>query len=104
MFRAADGFWCNGKEIAHLDAPGVLDLRLTRQVIRELRTELREDERVRLRGSASDWIEVRLSCRADVDFALRLAERAADAHRAPPGTTPKPPPRGADLDRRRRFH
>jgi hypothetical protein len=104
MFRAGEGFWCNGKEIAHFDSAGVVDLRLTKPVIRELRAELRADERIRFRGSGSDWIEVHVSRPADVDFAVRLAERAAEAHRAAPGATPKPPPQGADLERRRRFH
>ena len=104
MFRAGDGFWCNGTEIAHFDAPDVIDLRLTKQVIREMRKQLREDGRVQLRASGSDWIEVQLSSDADVEFASGLAERAAAAHRPAAGTTAKAPPHGAELERRRRFH
>ena len=105
MFGSQNAYWCNGKEIAHFDGPNVLDLRLTRSVIRELRPELHRDARVRLRTAGSDWIEVRVAASDDdVDFVLGLAERAAAAHRAPRGVPPEPPPRGADLNRRRRFH
>lgn len=104
MFRAGAGFWCNGKEIAHLDDPDVVDIRLTKAVIRELRAKLRTDARVRLRVNSSDWVEVRMASDVDIEFVLDLIERAAAAHRAVPGATPKPPPLGADLERRRHFH
>jgi sugar phosphate isomerase/epimerase len=104
MFGPDDAFWCNGKEIAHFHAADVVEVRLTKAVIRELRPMLRDDERVALRKGASDWIEVRVAATADVDFVVDLAERAAAAHRAGAGETAKPPPTGSDLERRRRFH
>jgi Family of unknown function (DUF5519) len=104
MFGTQNGFWCNGKEVAHFDAPDVVDLRLTKAVIRELRPRLRSDPRVALRKSGSDWIEVRVTATDDVAFVVELAERAAAAHRAVLGAVPKSPPVGADLERRRRFH
>jgi hypothetical protein len=104
MFGTANAFWCNGKEIAHFDAADAVDLRLTKPVIAELRPVLRNDRRVEFRKAGSDWIEVRVSSRDDVAFVLELAERAVAAHRAVEGQTPKPPPAGADLERRRRFH
>jgi hypothetical protein len=104
MFGPGNAFWCNGKEIAHFDATDVVDLRLTRSVIRALRPILRADRRVELRKNSSDWIEVHLSSNDDIAFVVELAERAAAAHRAGPGETPKPPPVGSDLERRRRFH
>jgi hypothetical protein len=103
-FGAENAFWCNGTEIAHFDSADVVDLRLTRSVISELRPVLREDARVELRKSSSDWIEVRIRSDDDIAFAVELAERAAVAHRARGGETAKPPPVGADLGRRRRFH
>lgn len=99
-----DAFWCNGKEIAHFDVADVIDVRLTKAVIRELLPTLRDDPRVELRRGSSDWIEVRLASKGDIAFVVELAERAAAAHRAGPGQTAKPPPVGADLERRRRFH
>lgn len=103
-FGEGDAFWCNGKEIAHFDSEDVIDLRLTKAVIRELRSALREDVRVELRKGSSNWVEVRVASDDDVDFVVELAERAAAAHRAGPGEMAKPPPVGADLERRRRFH
>ena len=104
MFGPGNAFWCNGKEIAHFDAADVVDLRLTRPVIRELRPILGADRRVELRKGSSDWIEVHVSSNDDVAFVVELAERAAAAHRADKRETPKPPPVGSDLERRRRFH
>jgi hypothetical protein len=99
-----DALWCNGKEIAHFDADDLVDLRLTKAVIRELRPELRSDGRVELRKNASDWIRVRISSASDVAFVAELGQRAADAHRPPRGTRAKPAPAGAELERRRRLH
>ena len=103
-FGAGDAYWCNGTEIAHFDSADVVDLRLTRSVIRELRPALRDDARVQLRKGSSDWIEVRVTASSDIAFVVELAERAAAAHRAGAGETAKAPPVGADLERRRRFH
>jgi hypothetical protein len=104
MFGSANAWWCNGTEIAHFDAADVIDLRLTRSVIRELRPLLRADPRVEVRKSGSEWIEIRVTSDEDVAFVAELAERAAAGHRAPERETPRPPPVGSDLDRRRRFH
>jgi hypothetical protein len=100
MFKDAKAYWVNGKEIAHFDGDDVIDIRLTRALIRARRA----DQRVELRSSSSDWISVRIAEPGDVTFAADLAESAADAHRAQPGTTAKPAPSGSDLARRKRFH
>jgi hypothetical protein len=104
VFGPGNAVWCNGREIAHFDADGSLDLRLTKSVIRELRPLLRNDPRVELRRGRSDWIELHVSSSDDIAFALELAERAAAAHRAPAGQDAKQPPVGSELDRRRPFH
>ena len=101
---SGDGWWCNGKEIAHAEEPDLIDIRVTKPVIRELREILRSDQRVIMRKSASDWIEVRYRGADDLSFVVDLVERAAAAYRAPPGQTPVRPPTGAALERRRRFH
>lgn len=103
-FQPGQGYWVNGKEIAHLDEDDVLDLRLTRNVIRERRAELKADPRVTLRRSGSDWVEVRFRTLADVEFAAILMEQAVAAHRPAAGRIALAPPTGADLARRRRFH
>ncbi len=93
----ADALWVNGKEIAHLDDPSTIDIRIGRRNV----TVHKRDPRVRTRASGSDWCEVDT---ADVSFVRELVELAASQHRAAPGTTPTAPPGGADLERRRRFH
>lgn len=97
-------YFVNGTEVAHLHERDELELRLTRKVISANRPRLKPDTRVDLRRSGSDWIELQVSRREDIAFALELAEMAAAAHRPPPGVTAKGPPVGAELARRRRFH
>lgn len=104
-FKNGPALWVNGTEIAHRDDERVIDVRLTRGLIRAQRDELRADHRVRLRkSSTADWIEVEVHEPADEQFLLTLVRQAAEAHRAAPGTTPQSAPIGAALERRRRFH
>jgi hypothetical protein len=70
--------WLGTREIGHCHN-GQADIRLTREVVRELGVELRSDARIDLRRSGSDWILVRLRRKADVDRALELLRRAARA-------------------------
>jgi hypothetical protein len=104
MFKDDLAYWVHGKEIAHFETRDLIEIRLTRSVIRERRDVLRADSRIDLRHSGSDWINVRFSSPVDIDFVLELVEAAAAAHRPPPGVTPDLPPTGPDLERRRRFH
>lgn len=95
-------YFVNGKQVAH-GAGEEIQLRLTRAVIRERRPRLRAEPRVELR-TGSDWVRVRVVAKPDVELVLELAELAAAAHRPAPGTIADPPPSGAALARRRRFH
>ena len=104
MFKDDLGYWVHGKEIVHFEDEDLIEIRLTRDVIRERREELRGDPRVTLRYSGADWVTVRFSEPEDVTLVVGLIEDAADAHRAPSGVTPDPPPTGSELERRRRFH
>jgi hypothetical protein len=104
MFSERPALWVNGKEIAHEDADGAYDVRLTRQLIRQMRDRLRVDPRVHLRSSASDWVEVTLDGAGGEELLVELVTAAADAHRPPPGTLVRSPPQGQELARRRRFH
>lgn len=104
IFGSDDGdraYFVDGKEVAHMDGPDTVGIRLTRKVWSAHRDELAGDLRVRRRSPSSDWVMV--DARA-TDFVRRLAELAAEAHRPPAGATSKPPPEGAELARRRRFH
>ena len=102
-FQKGLAYWVNGKEIAHFEGPAI-DIRLTREVIRQRRQDLKADPRVHLRRSGSDWLEVAFTSPEDDEFVIELVQAAAAAHRAPPGTLVAPPPTGSDLARRRRFH
>jgi hypothetical protein len=104
MFGHGDAYWVNGKEIAHFEGVGVLEVRLTRAVIRERRADLKADPRVELRPSGADWITLRFDNERDAAFVVELVATAANAHRPRPGVATKPPPTGADLKRRQRFH
>lgn len=88
--------------MAHVDSDGALDVRLTKAVIRARRAELRADSRVTLKASGSDWLAVRIITDADENFAFSLVADAVAANRG--DATPGPPPTGAALARRRRFH
>jgi hypothetical protein len=80
-FRGHDeALWLGKVEIAHCHKDQA-DIRLTRQVVRDLGDELRGDARIDLRRSGSDWILVRLRRSADVDRALELVRRAIRATR-----------------------
>ena len=103
VFTEGEAVWCGTREVAHVhDATGELEVRLTKAVVRERRAELKADARVTLRKNASDWIAFDIATNADEKDALELVRLAvaANAPSAPAG----PPPTGADLARRRRFH
>lgn len=105
MFSDRAALWVNGTEIAHRDADGTYDVRLSRQVIRQRREELRAEPLVHLRASSSaDWLAVEAVDPHGEDLLVELVIAAAAAHRPPEGTMPEPPPEGKELARRRRFH
>lgn len=101
-FAPGPAVWVGTREVAHFDADGTLDVRLTRQVIRQRRHDLSDDQRFALRRNTSDWVEMRMSSWKDVTDAVALVEVAVAANRST--AQPGPPPEGADLQRRRRFH
>jgi hypothetical protein len=103
-FSDGDAFWVNGREIAHFHGDADIELRLTRAVISEQRGRLKADPRVELRRGSSDWITIHPANVSDLALLRELAELAAAAHRADLGTMAAPPPVGAALERRRRFH
>jgi hypothetical protein len=54
------------REVAHLEAPGVIDLRLTRQGWVQLRDRLGGDARVHYDAKRRDWVELRLRTTQDI--------------------------------------
>jgi hypothetical protein len=104
MFRNGDGYWVNGQEIAHFERDDLIEVRLTREVIRKRRPAFKSDDRVELRPSGADWLTVRLNSRDDVVFVVDLVTIAAHAHQPPFGQAAEPPPAGEALRRRQLFH
>ena len=101
-FSPGPALWVGRREVAHLDGPGHLDVRLTRSAIRERRAELRGRTCVELRPGTSDWVRVQLRSEADYETAFELVRDAVTANAAT--AEPGPPPTGTELARRRRFH
>jgi hypothetical protein len=101
-FSPGPAIWAGRREIAHFDPDGALDVRLTRAVIRLRRAELESNQRVTLRASSSDWIAVGVDDDESADCATEFVASALAVNL--PTTEPGPPPSGADLERRRRFH
>jgi hypothetical protein len=102
----ADGdpaYWVNAKQLANPVSDDELAIRLTRKVISQHRPRLKADDRVEIRGS-SDWVGVLVAKPADTELVVELCELAAAVYRPTDGSPCKPPPEGADLARRRRFH
>jgi Family of unknown function (DUF5519) len=64
------------REIAHLEAPGVIDLRITRAGWLKVKDRFAADPAVRRDRSRRDWIELHLDSPADLD---RLNELLAAA-------------------------
>jgi len=56
-----------GREIAHLEAPGIIDLRITRAGWVQAEERYGTDPAVRRDASRRDWIELELRSAADVD-------------------------------------
>jgi Family of unknown function (DUF5519) len=55
------------REIAHLEAPGIIDLRITRSGWERAGAGFAEDRAVKRDRSRRDWIELRLDSAADLD-------------------------------------
>lgn len=55
------------REIAHLEAPGVIDLRITRDGWSRVRADFGDDPAVRHDPGRRDWIELRLRSLEDLE-------------------------------------
>jgi hypothetical protein len=101
-FAPGPAIWVGKREVAHFDADGAVDVRLTKEVIRSRRSEFRRDDRVSLRANDSDWLEIKVDTACDLEFAVSLVKDAVAANL--PTAKAGAPPTGEELDRRRRFH
>jgi hypothetical protein len=86
-FAPGPAVWVGKREVAHVGGPDVLEVRLTKALIRDRKDALKADARIELRKNASDWLHVRVKTPADYDFAFALVRDAIAANlpTAPPG-------------------
>ena len=91
-FGPGPAVWVGRREVAHIDSADVLDIRLTRSVIRAERDVLRSDPRVTLRHGSSDWLEFEVSSIEDLAAAADLVAQAIAANlpSAPRGAAGRP--------------
>jgi hypothetical protein len=69
-----------GREIAHFHGDTRMDLRLTKEEIRRLKSERVLDHRVRTRGPSAEWAEVHVVELEDIPYAMSLVEEAIRAN------------------------
>lgn len=69
-----------GREIAHLEAPGHMDLRITRGAWRQLRGRFCHDPAIHADPDRRDWIRLALTSDSDVERLRDLLEAAALAN------------------------
>ncbi|HTS97653.1 MAG TPA: luciferase family protein [Streptosporangiaceae bacterium] len=79
-FGDKPALFSGSREIAHLEAPGVIDLRITRAGWAQVRDDFGHDPAVRHDRSRRDWIELHLRSVADVDRLGRLLAVAVAAN------------------------
>jgi hypothetical protein len=73
-------YYVGDREIAHFHRDGRMDVRLTRELIRERRATGGLDPRVRVRGPAADWVAVTASDVSDSALVVALVEDAVRAN------------------------
>jgi len=76
----AKSYFVGGREIAHFHGDTRMDVRLTKEEIRRLKSEGTLDHRVRTRGSSAEWAEVHVTDSKDIPYALSLVEEAIRAN------------------------
>jgi len=70
----------NGREIAHREGPGLVDLRITRHGWSQIAEAHHADPVVRRDASRRDWIELRLGSPAEVERLQPLLRAAVGAN------------------------
>lgn len=66
----------DGREIAHLEGPGIIDLRITRAGWSDAKQHYADDPAIRRDPSRRDWIELVLGSPADLDRVASLLAMA----------------------------
>ncbi|MGB6499958.1 MAG: luciferase family protein [Thermoplasmata archaeon] len=73
-------YFVGDREIAHFHGEERMDVRLTKELIRERKAEHAFDHRVRTRGPSAEWAAVRITESRDIALALSLVEDAMRAN------------------------
>jgi luciferase-like monooxygenase len=79
-FGDSHSYFLADREIAHFHGDERMDVRLTRERIREMKSEGTLDPRVRTRGPSADWAAVRVAEEQDLSLAVQLVEDAIRAN------------------------
>ena len=79
-FGDSQSYFVADREIAHFHGDERMDVRLTKERIRELKTKGPLDPRIRTRGPSAEWATVRISEEADIALAVELVEEAIHAN------------------------
>lgn len=79
-YGAKPAVWTDRREIAHLEAPGVIDLRITQAGWSRARNDFGDHPAVRRDRTRRDWIELRLNSAADLDQLAGLLAIAVTAN------------------------
>jgi hypothetical protein len=72
--------YLRNREVAHLEAPGIIDLRITRQGWAEIKDEYANHPAVHRDPSRRDWIELRPRSLSDLDRLASLLKTAVAAN------------------------
>jgi luciferase-like monooxygenase len=73
-------YFVGTREIAHFHGDGRMDVRLTSELIRDLKKRAVLDPRVRTRGPTANWAAVPLEDESDLDLALEMVDLAMQAN------------------------
>jgi hypothetical protein len=79
-FGHSKSYFVGQREIAHFHGDTRMDVRLTKEEIRRLKSEQALDHRVRTRGPSAEWAEVHVAELTDIPYALLLVEEAIRAN------------------------
>lgn len=79
-FGKSKSYYLGDREIAHFHRDSRMDVRLTKEGIRRLKSEGALDHRVRTRGASAEWAEVHVAAERDIPYAVYLVEEAIRAN------------------------
>ena len=76
----SQSYFVGDREIAHFHGDERLDVRLTKEVIREHKAQRDFDERIQTRGPSAEWVVVRILGERDIPLAVSMVSEAVRAN------------------------